>query len=234
MRKNEKLLKREQLLKALEQKNNEKSLELAKHYLLLLNQKNDEDVKAIIEVKTLINQLYKNTYHQIEEDYYVEDLKNMLDQYQTDDDAFMIEHYELLYDQAGFKFDFIFAYDTLMKLVLLYRKTQNRQKLESTHNKVFALFLKMEENIRVAAKRLDGFELEPGLEPVAIHTDPIEQTSWFKQIEPNVHQQIYERIGRKRMMGYVHMFWNEKRTILEEQYGIVWASPRFLNDAMFD
>jgi hypothetical protein len=234
MENNEKFLVREQLIKALEQQSNEEALELAKQYLLLLDQKNKEDFKDIIEAKTLINQLYKNQYHQNEEDYYIEDLKKMLDQYQTDDDAFMTENYELLYEQSRFNFDFMFAYDILMKLLLLYRKTHNKQKLESTYKEVVILLKKMEENIMVAAKRLDGIEMKVEPLSVAIHFDPIEQTSWFKQIELKVHEQIYERIGRNKIMGYVHMFWNEKRTILEEQYGIIWASPRFLNDAMFD
>ena len=206
----------------------EQALSLANAYLASLEQEDFSDVRTTVEVMTFMNTLLRHHHHPREEDFFIERLKQALDTMQTDDD-FLIVHYEKLYDEIRYTYHFTLSYDVLMKLVLLYRATGNEICLKDTYDKLLALVKRLEGDIIAVAKRRDRITCQVPSESQHLHTDPVEQATWFKTIEPSVHQAIYQRIGRQRKMGYVHGFWHEKETLLAEQYGIAWMSPQSLN-----
>ena len=62
-----------------------------------------------------------------------------------------------------------------------------------------------------------------------INHDPIEDTPEFQAIKNELEEKIVERIGERRGLGYCHLYWSAKRSILKEEYGIEWKSPAMLN-----
>ena len=68
-----------------------------------------------------------------------------------------------------------------------------------------------------------------------IRRDPVEQTERYKQIEEELDRKIKARIGEGGYLGYCHQYWEMKKLILLEEYGIEWQSPAELNrDVIFD
>lgn len=67
-------------------------------------------------------------------------------------------------------------------------------------------------------------------------TDPVEQTIEYKQIENELEKLIDERLKNfPRSLGYCHMYWGVKKSILRDKYNIDWHSPAELNpNILFD
>ncbi|PKH00235.1 hypothetical protein [Paraglaciecola sp. MB-3u-78] len=55
----------------------------------------------------------------------------------------------------------------------------------------------------------------------------------FKKIFSDVDKKAERRVGNvKRNVDFIHRFWDEKKSILHEQYDIQWQSPADLNPAI--
>ncbi len=225
---------KKQLENALEDNQVARVIEAAKVFFKMRDVDELLPIKERIALKSRVNQCLHMHHHRVEEDYHFDEVKQDLDRFQSDDTDFLIKHYEMLYEQSKHRNHFMFSYDILMKLILSYRRAKQTSALTSAYQRVLDLMKRFESDVINAAKRLDGIACDFVFEEVRLHADPIEQSTWFKAIEPDVHLGIYESIGRQRRMGYVYSFWHEKQTILEEAYGIDWTSPQFLNDAKFD
>lgn len=65
----------------------------------------------------------------------------------------------------------------------------------------------------------------------------VEKCKDYLEIE-NLHGEIISRIGDKRSyhsLGYCHLYWGVKHSILKEKYNMDWASPAELNtDILYD
>ena len=52
----------------------------------------------------------------------------------------------------------------------------------------------------------------------------------IKKVDKEVEENIESKFpGMSKTMGFCHSFWNEKKRILKEKYGIDWRSPSELN-----
>lgn len=69
-----------------------------------------------------------------------------------------------------------------------------------------------------------------------LRKDPVEYTWEWERIYYDVEARLEERFANApRQMGFCFMFWNAKRELLEEEYGIKWRSPSQMNPGvMFD
>ena len=59
--------------------------------------------------------------------------------------------------------------------------------------------------------------------------DPIEDTPEFQAIKDELEAKIIAKIGENSGMGYCYLYWETKRDILKNDYGIEWSSPAVLN-----
>jgi len=59
--------------------------------------------------------------------------------------------------------------------------------------------------------------------------DPFEDTKEYKAILSELDKKIVAKIGENSGMGYCFKYWNAKKKILKEDYGIEWDSPNVLN-----
>ena len=62
-----------------------------------------------------------------------------------------------------------------------------------------------------------------------MNTDPVESTPEYLAIEAELNEKIIKKIGKGGYLGYCHLYWSIKKTILLEDYGIEWKSPAELN-----
>lgn len=69
-----------------------------------------------------------------------------------------------------------------------------------------------------------------------LRKDPVEYTWEWERIYYDVEARLDERFANApRQMGFCFLFWNAKRELLEEEYGIKWRSPSQMNPGvMFD
>lgn len=60
--------------------------------------------------------------------------------------------------------------------------------------------------------------------------DPVEYTFQWEEIFYDVERRLKERFANApRQMGFCFKFWNAKRELLKEEYGIDWKSPAQMN-----
>ena len=59
--------------------------------------------------------------------------------------------------------------------------------------------------------------------------DPVEQTPEYLAIERVLKIKIRSKIGEGGYLGYCFLYWECKKHILREEYGIEWHSPAELN-----
>lgn len=65
--------------------------------------------------------------------------------------------------------------------------------------------------------------------------DEVEDTLRFMEVNAEVEAKIKRQDGGRRFMGYCHLFWMKKKSILKEEYGIDWRTPSEMNPyVMFD
>ncbi len=68
--------------------------------------------------------------------------------------------------------------------------------------------------------------------------DPIEETPEYQKIEKELEKLIEQRLGdryHQRPFGFCHIYWDVKKEILKEEFGIDWKSPDELNpNIIFD
>lgn len=66
--------------------------------------------------------------------------------------------------------------------------------------------------------------------------DPIEDDPKFKSIIEAAEKEVeVELANEPKVMGYCHQYWETKKRILKEKYGIDWKSPSEMNpDVLFD
>lgn len=66
--------------------------------------------------------------------------------------------------------------------------------------------------------------------------DPVEYTWRWEEIYPEVDRRLQERFASApRHMGFCFRYWNAKRDLLKDEYGIDWKSPSQMNPrVMFD
>ena len=55
--------------------------------------------------------------------------------------------------------------------------------------------------------------------------DPVEYTDRYLLIEPELERLIREETGEGDYLGYCHVYWEAKKRILREKFGIRWKSP---------
>lgn len=69
-----------------------------------------------------------------------------------------------------------------------------------------------------------------------LRQDPVEFTYEWEDIYYEVEKRLDERFANApRQMGFCFMYWNVKRELLKEEYGIDWKSPAQMNPrVMFD
>ena len=62
-----------------------------------------------------------------------------------------------------------------------------------------------------------------------IECDPVELTEKFLEIEAELEAKIDARLkNHSRGLGFCHKYWNVKKEILKNDYGIDWQSPPHL------
>lgn len=60
--------------------------------------------------------------------------------------------------------------------------------------------------------------------------DPVELTPEYLAIRDELEAEIDKRLeGVPRGLGFCHIYWHTKKTVLKEKYGIDWKSPAELN-----
>lgn len=59
--------------------------------------------------------------------------------------------------------------------------------------------------------------------------DPVEQTPEYLAIERVLEMRIKAKIGEGGYLGYCFLYWDCKKRILKEEFGIDWKSPEELN-----
>ena len=69
-----------------------------------------------------------------------------------------------------------------------------------------------------------------------LRCDPVEYTYRWEQIYPEVERRLDERFANApRHMGFCFRYWEAKRELLKDEYGIEWRSPSQMNPrVMFD
>lgn len=69
-----------------------------------------------------------------------------------------------------------------------------------------------------------------------LRQDPVEFTRRWEDIYYDVEEKLNERFANvHRSMGFCFMFWEAKRNLLKEEYGLEWHSPSQMNPSvMFD
>lgn len=69
-----------------------------------------------------------------------------------------------------------------------------------------------------------------------LRQDPVEFTYRWEDIYYDVEKRLDDRFANApRQMGFCFMYWNAKRELLKEEYGIDWKSPSQMNPrVMFD
>ena len=55
--------------------------------------------------------------------------------------------------------------------------------------------------------------------------DPVVYTDEYLAIEPEMERLVHEETGDGGYMGFCHTYWQTKKTILKERFGIEWKSP---------
>ena len=70
----------------------------------------------------------------------------------------------------------------------------------------------------------------------SIRNDPVEHTEKYQKILIGLEAKIEEELrGEPMGDGFCYQYWNTKKKILKEDYGIRWDSPSALNpETMFD
>ncbi|MBQ4585894.1 MAG: hypothetical protein IJA82_06770 [Clostridia bacterium] len=65
--------------------------------------------------------------------------------------------------------------------------------------------------------------------------DPVELTKEYLAIKDELEALVLKKVGKRRGLGYCHLYWATKKRILKEKYGIDWKSPAELNPGvLFD
>ena len=67
--------------------------------------------------------------------------------------------------------------------------------------------------------------------------DPFEWTKEWDNLIDEVDAKVYENLGIpiERYLGFCHTFWEERKKVFKELYGIDWRTPAEMNpEAMFD
>ena len=59
--------------------------------------------------------------------------------------------------------------------------------------------------------------------------DRIEDSVKYSRIKDELHQLIVKKVGEFNGIGYCHYYWQAKKSILKEKYGVDWKSPAELN-----
>lgn len=69
-----------------------------------------------------------------------------------------------------------------------------------------------------------------------LRCDPVEYTYRWEQIYPEVQRRLDDRFANApRHMGFCFKYWEAKRSLLRDEYGIEWRSPSQMNPrVMFD
>lgn len=69
-----------------------------------------------------------------------------------------------------------------------------------------------------------------------LRKDPVEYTYEWENIYYDMEAKLEERFANApRQMGFCFLYWNAKRELLNEEYGIKWRSPSQMNpNVMFD
>lgn len=70
----------------------------------------------------------------------------------------------------------------------------------------------------------------------SLRDDPQEDDPKLRKIFKSVDKEVETILADlPRQLGYCHAFWDEKRRILKQKYGIRWKSPDEMNpDVIFD
>ena len=55
--------------------------------------------------------------------------------------------------------------------------------------------------------------------------DPVEYTDEYLAIEPEMEQIVRDLTGEGEYLGFCHLYWETKKRVLKERYGIDWKSP---------
>ncbi len=102
----------------------------------------------------------------------------------------------------------------------------------------FSHWLKDDMQAAIAALFSSDELLKIILNPTIGHlkADPVEYTYRWEEIYYDVDDELKRRFANVRHhMGFCFMFWNAKRELLKEKYGIDWRSPAQMNPrVMFD
>lgn len=74
--------------------------------------------------------------------------------------------------------------------------------------------------------------------PSGLKRDPIENAPAYREIFERIDLEVKQALAdhpHKGSMGFVHIFWQTKKSILKQKYGIDWRSPAEMNPhVMFD
>ncbi len=131
------------------------------------------------------------------------------------------------------------SYDVLLKLLSLYKKQNNRTSIEKTYARLLALFNNTLEDIVNYIEKAENFDVTQILKNQTnykkhLRRDPIELSSKYNEVYPDIEKTIHKEIGEPGQMGYVYGFWSKLKEELNEKHNLDWVSPAILNNAKFD
>lgn len=230
----------EQYLEIIHQAIHDKKYQEAYHALLaykeVLDKQPNPDQENYIMAYTLINRMLRFTYEKDITRYHLDDLKLLLETYQTEDTLFIINGYRELLECMKVTKDFQAHYDIYTHLINLYRIMNDQKNVEYYYQALLNLIESLKHNVIAYAQKADQCVLETTqLKHVLNLTyDIIEETSVYKSIKNDLEKMITDRIGLPGKMGYCYQYWSLKKELLNNMYHMSWDSPGVLNDVIFD
>lgn len=192
-----------------------------------------------IELMSLSNNLNLFEHASTPPLYYRRAMYDLLIEYQSDDQAWLIERYQELLNICRIEHDYALHYEVSFFLIEHFRAQQNTSELETLYKNLWINIKSLESDLINYAKRVDNIELSmtKHIEDALfyrLNLNPLEHTKRYQMIHNQVTDAVHQHVGYSYGIGFCHVFWQEKKNLLKEKYGLDWHSPSDLNDAHFD
>ncbi len=192
-----------------------------------------------IELMILANKLYRFEHISQTPQFYRSELYQHLMSYHYDDLEWKMDKFQELLKIALFDRDFFIVYNVSFILISYFRNSDNQEQVTSLYQDLFMSIKELEADLINYAKRIDDTTLSVDKAMndslfYRLNQNPIEQTTLYQEIKHTVDEEVYRTVGKSFGLGFCHVIWSEKKSLLKKKYGIDWHSPSDLNDAHFD
>jgi hypothetical protein len=231
----------QQVNQLLQQKDYEHAIVPIKELIDIQNEYLDhqECLEDQIELMILANNLYRYEHISQTPKFYKTALYQNLMMYSYDDFEWKMDKFQELLKISLFDRDFFIIYNVSFILMSYYRNSDNQEQLVSIYKDLFMSLKELEADLINYAKRVDDITLNVDKEMseslfYRLNKNPIEQTSMYQAIKHLVDDEVSEIVGKSSGLGFCHVIWSKKKSVLKEKYGMEWHSPSDLNDAHFD